>query len=65
MVLRQLKGLSLDESKDAEFHDRALHLLYRARFGPEMDYARILPHIDCNNLDIKVINAMKEKMRLD
>lgn len=60
MVLRQLLSLSpdlahtLDDLKDNEIHDRALQLLYRARFGQMKGYSRIPPHINDGMLHPKI-----------
>ena len=53
---------TLDDLDDPEIHDRALRLLYRARFGQENEYIRVGPHIKYNKLAPEVVEAIKQKM---
>ena len=66
--LRTLLGLdpdrvyTIEDLTDEEVHDRALRLLYRARFGQLNEYARISPHINYDQLDRTVSNHIKSKL---
>ena len=70
MVLRQLLSLPLDriytvqDLEDGEIHDRALRLLYRARFGQDKDYSGISPHIKYDMLHPTVVTGIKHKIKM-
>ena len=66
--LRALLGLdpdrvyTIEDLNDEEVHDRALRLLYRARFGQVNEYARISPHINYDQLDRTVSDHIESKL---
>ena len=66
--LRALLGLdpnrvyTIEDLDDEEVHDRALRLLYRARFGQVNEYARISPHINYDQLDRTISDHIKSKL---
>lgn len=68
--LRTLLALSperiytLEDLDDQEIHDRALRLLYRARFGQTRDYARISPHINYTHLHKDVSASIRAQNQL-
>ena len=68
--LRNLLTLSpdrvytLEDLADEDIHDRALRLLYRARFGQSRDYARISPHINYTHLHKDVSASIKARTRV-
>ena len=70
MVLRQLLSLSPDriytveDLADNELLDRALRLLYRARFGQSNGYSRISPHIRYDKLQPDIVSGIKDKLKL-
>ena len=53
---------TIEDLNDEEVHDRALRLLYRARFGQVNEYARISPHISYDQLDRTVSDHIKSKL---
>ena len=68
--IRALLGLdpdrvyTIEDLNDEEVHDRALRLLYRARFGQVNEYARISPHINYDQLDRTVSDHIKSKLSI-
>lgn len=70
IVLRQL--LTLDPKKiyvdqdleDPDIHDRALRLLYRARFGQDNEYTRISPYIRYDKLSKETIQQVNQAVQI-
>ena len=71
MGLRNLLSLSpdkiytRDDLSDREILNRALRLLYRARFGQAHEYIRISPHIRYDKLHPSVVQSIKSKLDTD
>lgn len=71
MNLRQLLSLSpdrvytLEDLEDSDVLDRALRLLYQARFGQTRQNTRISPHINYDKLPTTVSAAIKAKLHLE
>ena len=71
MNLRYLLSLSptriytVEDLNDVEILDRALRLLFHARFGQDQQYMRISPHVTYDKLPSKVSNAIKAKLQVE
>ena len=55
---------TVDDLADKEILDRALRLLYRARFGQSKDYSRISPRIKYDKLHQNVVSSIEKKLKL-
>ena len=70
IVLRQLLSLDpkriyvLEDLDNEDIHDRALRLLYRARFGQDNDYTRISPHIRYDKLRKETIQQINKSIKI-
>ena len=70
IVLRQLLSLDpkriyvLEDLDNEDIHDRALRLLYRARFGQDNDYTRISPHIRYDKLCKETIQQINKSIKM-
>lgn len=62
LSLSPTRVYTLDDLQDPEICDRALRLLYRARFGQEHEYIRVCPHIKYKKLAPEVVETIKQKM---
>lgn len=54
----------LEDLDNEDIHDRALRLLYRARFGQDNEYTRISPHIRYDKLRKETIQQINKSIKM-